>query len=188
MLTIAARFEAPRKTIKRSLVTYLFSQVLFGELKALSTKLTGAKVFVGPSLFVFIHWLYCIQSSEVLLGMGHDETEWNWYPSGSEVGEIFIPSKWGTVYSVRSRYHITDTSPSLFTSSTIPFLRWRIPLPDPRDRAKIKSEICLHFCSFTPSQDTNMILIDIHTSFLQFVCRNPQGFEPPTKTHPLRQR
>ena len=78
MLTIAARFEAP---LNHQKVTglYLFSH-FFGELKALS-KLSGAEVFVGPSLFVFIHWLYCITVSNLLksyLGwdmMKHHETD-----------------------------------------------------------------------------------------------------------------
>ena len=169
MLTIAARFEAPRKNIKK--VTgdlYLSPRFLVGELKALSTKLTGAKVFCWSKSFCVFSIDYTVSNLlKCYLGWDMMKQNENDTTRVQKVGEMFIPSKWGTVYSVRSRYHITDTSPNLSTFSTIPFLRWRIPLPDPRDRAKIKSEIRWHCCSFIPSQDMNIIdiIVDIHTSF-----------------------
>lgn len=166
MLTIAARFEAP---LNHQKVTglYLYPR-FFWWIEGTFNKIDRCQGFCWSKSF-------CVYSLIILYPVFWSPT-WDgtwWNRMNYDTTRV---QKWvkfscdlsgGTVYSVSSRYHITDTSPNLFTSSTIPFLRWRIPLPDPRDRAKIKSEICWHFCSFIPSQDANIIdiIVDIHTSF-----------------------
>lgn len=115
MLTIAARFEAPRKNHQK--VTAWFIPFLPGfflvNWRHFQQNWQVPSFLLVQVFVVFVHWLYCITVSNLLKSyLGWDMMKQNesdthrvqkWVKCSYHLSGVQC-----TVYSVRSRYHITD--------------------------------------------------------------------------------